>query len=582
MRRRPAEITGKPETVPPPLALTHPLAISPRFGPHPRALIVDSQASTRNVLASHLRALGFAEVLECAQAEEAARQVQACGFDLLLCEQQLAEGSLGQVLIEDLRRAKLLSLRTVVMLVSADASYDTVAEVAESAVDGFVIRPYSHGSLEDRLLAAFQRKSALSPVYDAIEAGRHAQALQLCERLHQRRAPHWTHAARLGAELALRLDRAALAWELFESVLAVRAVPWARLGLARALVQREAAATAGSTIENLLSPEPLYADAYDVLGRLQAEQGNLQAALQAYQTASRVTPGSVQRAQKYGILAFYAGEPELAYAALGRAMQLGGRRPGADGPAPAGAPAAAPLFDPQALLLLAFLQHRRRDADGLALSRQQLEALAQAQPAQPRLQRLLRVAQALESAMRGDVSQAQQCTAALAEQTTQPDFDTEAAGNLLSLLAALHRSGVAAQRDSGWVLALGLRFCTGRHSTEMLVQAAQGDSACVAGLRQAHTEIGEIAQAALSLALEGQPQAAVEQLLEQAERTGNAKLLLSAGATLSRYRARIVQADVLQQRCETLQQRRANALPAGPTGLTDADEQAAQTLFGSA
>lgn len=572
--------SGKPETVPPPLALTHPLAIVPRFGPYPRALIVDSLASTRNVLASHLRALGFNEVLECTQAAEAARQVQACGFDLLLCEQQIAEGSLGQVLIEDLRRAKLLSLRTVVMLVSADASYDTVAEAAESAVDGLVIRPYSHGSLEDRLLAAFQRKAALSPVYDAIEAGRHAQALQLCERLHQRRAPHWTHAARLGAELALRMDRAALAWELFESVLAVRAVPWARLGLSRTLVQREALSTAGSTIENLLSPEPRFADAYDVLGRLQAEQGNLQAALQAYQTASRVTPGSVQRAQKYGILAFYAGEPELAYAALGRAMQLGVRPPGAEGPAPASAPAPAPLFDPQALLLLAFLQHRRRDADGLALSRQQLQALAQAQPGQPRLQRLLRVAEVLERALRGEVAEAQQRAAALAEQTTQPDFDTEAAGNLLTLLASLHRSGVAAQQDASWVLALGLRFCTGRHATEMLVQAAQGDSACVAGLRQAHAEIGEIAQAALSLALEGQPEAAVEQLLEQAGRTGNAKLLLSASATLSRYRARIARADALQQRCEALQQLSANTQPGQGAGLTAADEQAAQLLFG--
>lgn len=550
------------------MALNYSLAIVPRFGPHPRALVVDSQSSTRNVLAAHLRALGFAEVVECARAAEATAHVQACGFDLLLCEQQLAEGSLGQTLIEELRRAKLLSLRTVVMLISADASYDTVAEVAESAVDGFVIRPYSHGGLEDRLQAAYSRKAALSPVFDAIEAGRHAQALQLCERLHQRRAPHWTHAARLGAELALRLDRAGLAWQLFEPVLSVRAVPWARLGIARTLAAPAALPASRSTIENLLSPEPSYIDAYDVLGRLQAEQGNLQAALQAYQTASRVTPGSVQRAQKYGILAYYAGEPDLARAALERAMQLGGHT--------ADAPSAA-LFDPQALLLLALLQHREKDAENLALCRQQLASLAAGEPQNVRLQRFTLVAQALECALRSDATGAQQLAATLAAQSTAPDFDTEAAGNLLSMLAALHRSAVAPPQDSAWVQALGLRFCTGRHATEMLVQAAQGDSACVSGLRRAHAEIGEMAQAALSKALAGQPQAAVEQLLEQAERTRNAKLLLSAEATLARYRERIEAAQALQARCAELQAWNGRAVrPADPAQAELADE-----LFGN-
>jgi len=221
------------------------------------------------------------------------------------------------------------------MVISADASCDTVAEVAESAVDGFLIRPYSPGGLEDRLIAAYRRKEALAPVFDAIEAGRHAQGLQLCEKLYAQRAPYWTYAARLGAELALRLDRAPLASQLFESVLAVKAVPWARLGIARTLAARGAADAAVSTIETLLAAEPRYVDAYDVLGKLHAEQGNLPAALKAYEQASRITPASVQRAQKYGIVAYYAGEPEVARAALERADRLG---------------AGSRHFDPQTLL----------------------------------------------------------------------------------------------------------------------------------------------------------------------------------------------------------------------------------------
>ena len=132
----------------------HRLQLAPRLGPRTRALIVDSQVTTRSILVSHLRTLGVEQVVLCMRAQEALRKIQDGDFDLLLCEHQLADGTLGKDLIEELRRTRLLSLRTVVILISADAGYDTVAEAAESAVDGFLIRPYTPGSLEDRLTTA--------------------------------------------------------------------------------------------------------------------------------------------------------------------------------------------------------------------------------------------------------------------------------------------------------------------------------------------------------------------------------------------------------------------------------------------
>ena len=102
------------------------LAIKPRFGPLTRALIVDSQITTSNILASHLRMLGLGQVVQCARARpRTLRHIQDAGFDFVLCEQRLADGTMGQDLIEELRRSALLSLRTVVMVISADASYNT-------------------------------------------------------------------------------------------------------------------------------------------------------------------------------------------------------------------------------------------------------------------------------------------------------------------------------------------------------------------------------------------------------------------------------------------------------------------------
>ncbi len=529
------------------MALKHQFSITPRFSTRARALIVDSHNTTRNILASHLRRLGVGQVVQCARAQEALRQIEACGFDLILCEHRLADGTLGQDLIEDLRRTALLSLRTVVMVISNDATYNTVAEIAESAVDGFLIRPYSPGSLEDRMMRAYQRKDALSPVFDAIEAGRHEEALLRCETLHRQRAPYWTYAARLGAELALRLDRPALASKFFESVLAVKAVPWARLGIARTLAAAGAAGEALSTIENLLATEPQYVDAYDVLGKLHAEQGNLEAALTAYRQASEITPASVQRAQKFGIVAYYAGKPEVARAALERAAGMG---------------AQSRHFDAQTLLLLALLHHRQGQDAPLRDCLTRIEAaLAAAVGDSPeavlmrrRLQRFTLTVQALDLSLQGQGEAARQQAVALAQGLEQPEFDIEAATNLLSLLTELQAAGVPLGEDAHWLRQTGLRFCISRHATEVLAQACQAHPPYVAALRQAHSEIGEMAQDALSQALAGEPQRAVELLLQHTEATRNAKLLHSAQATLDRYRDRIEDVRTLHTRCAALAQ----------------------------
>ncbi len=535
------------------MATFHALPIKPRFGPLTRALIVDSHLTTSNILASHLRMLGVGQVVQCARAAEAIRHIDERGFDVVLCEQRLADGTMGQDLIEELRRTARLSLRTIVMVISADATYNTVAEVAESAVDGFVIRPYSPGGLEDRLIAAYRRKETLGPVFDAIDANRHADALKICETLFSRKAPHWTHAARLGAELALRLDKAALASKLFENVLAVKAVPWAKLGLARTLAASGAPGKALSTIENLLATEPRYVDAYDVLGKLHAEQGDLQAALTAYRQASQITPASVLRAQKYGILAYYADDPISAQAALERAAAMGRQ---------------AREFDPQTLLLLAMLHFRQRDAAALQACRLMVdEALAAPAAAGPvanqgqrgdeaggtRPRRLALTVQALDDALQGRSAEAGEHALALAATTDEPAFDIEAATNLLSLLAALQTVDVNVTAAGAVVRRLGLRFCISRHATEVLAQACQDHPPHVDVLRQAHAEISEMAQAALGQVLAGDPRRAVDKLLSDTESTHNAKLLHSAQATLQRYRARIADAAAMQTRCNALQ-----------------------------
>lgn len=526
--------------------LAHQLLIQPRFGSSARALVVDGHATARSILASQLRGLGVGHVVHCGNAHEARKQMATLGFDVLLCEHRLECGTLGQTLIDDLRRARQLPLSTVVIMLSTEASYRVVTEVAESALDGFIIKPFTAYKLEDRLIAAFRRKSALRAIFEAIESERHADALALCETRFKARGPYWVDAARIGAELALLLDRVPLASAMYAAVLADKAVPWAKLGLARSLDASGRGSEAMSTIQNLLSDEPTYADAYDVMGKIFADQGDFAGAVNAFRQAAEITPFSVARAQKYGILAYHAGDPAHAVPALERAVRLG---------------AESPAFDHQTLLLLAMAHYRSGDAAGLRDCRSRLDSaidkLGKGAPADARIERLQRLGQMARTlnalhdsdrfALHAGLSQ-------VAGGLRSPGFDIEAATNLLSLIATSSAAGLTIDQAVHWVRDAGLRFCVSKQVTEMLVKACEPAPAHGELVRAAHAEIGEISRTALSEGLAGDHRRAVEQLLIAVERTRNAKLLDMTDATLERYRERIDHAEALAQRCQELRE----------------------------
>jgi len=524
----------------------HQLQIQPRFGARSRALVVDSHATARSLLASQLRGLGVGQVLHSANAHDARQHLENLGVDVLLVEYQLDASTWGQHLIDAWRRDGLLPLRTVVVMLSSQASYQVVTQVAESALDGFVIKPFTPAKLEDRLINAFQRKEALREVFDAIEADQHDQALVLCDKRYQRRGPYWTYAARLGAELAIRLEQLPLANAMYAAVLADKAVPWAKLGLARVLHAGGQVGRAVSTIENLLSEEPTYADAYDVMGRLHAEQGNLAGAIAAYRQAVEITPFSVSRAQKYGILAWYAAEPDVAMAALEHAARIGGD---------------APDFDHQTLLLLALARFQHGDASGLQQCYSQLAGdlnrqLRAGQPPdarQHRLRRMGQMAQALVAVQAQDRPTLQACLTPVAADLLAQGFDVEAASNLLSLIATSDAAGLTPQQADQWVRCAGLRFCVSKQVTEMLARACGPAPSLVKVVRGAHAEINEISRTALSEGLAGRHQRAVEALLQAVERTRNAKLLELAQAALERHRPNIAAAEALAEHCRQLQ-----------------------------
>jgi CheY-like chemotaxis protein len=502
------------------------------------ALVIEGNPQSRAILVSQLRELGLGTVAQCSRLSDARRKLEVAAFDVVICEQYFErESTSGQDLLDDLRRNQLLPFYTVFVMITAEASYSKVAEAAESALDAYLLKPHTGAKLYDRILQARMRKRALHDIFAAIDAQDFELASTLCAERFTSRKPFWLYAARIGAELLLRTGRVAEAQTLYEAVIQAKTLPWARLGVARAQLEGGHTTRAVSTLDSLLQDDAGYVDAYDVMGRAQFELGNFENALSTFKMATSLTPASISRLLKHGMLAYFTGERSEGIELLDRATRLG---------------LDSKMFDPQAVVLIAFARLDNNDQRGLARCVDQLTRLHDRAWEPERPWRLLAIVKTLAALQANQTAQVLDNVRDMVRGIYDPGFDFEAACNLLGLLSRLAARSTPIEDMTSPIDAIGLRFCTSRAMTELLACAATGQADYSERIRKGHTQVLKITEQAMTLTLKGNPQGTVIQLLTESERTLNAKLVESAYQVLQRYTDRIPNASELRERIEGL------------------------------
>lgn len=515
-----------------------------------KALVVDGNPISRSILVSQLREFGVGTIVQCTRLSDARLKLELHAFDLVVCEQYFEREEItGQDLLDDLRRNQLLPFFTVFVMVTSEASYAKVAEAAESALDAYLLKPHTAGGLAARIDLARGRKLALKDIFTAIESEDFDRAAALCKERFDARGDYWLYAARIGAELMLRGGLHNEAQRLYEAVVEAKTLPWARLGVARAQIEAGQPKRASTTLQALIEAEPEYSDAYDVMGRAQFEQGDFESALATFRMSTQLTPSSVNRLLKHGMLAYYKGERKEGLDLLDRATLIG---------------LDSKLYDPQALVLLAFARLDNNDRKGLMRCHDQLGRLQERKPDNERLRRLLDVVEILISMHAHQTARALDEVRRMTKSLHQTSFDFEAASNLLALMTQLAQRSIQLNEVEAAVDVMGLRFCTSRALTELLSSAATGRTEFADRIRAAHTQVLKVTEQAMTLSLKGDPQKAVEALLDNGEKTLNAKIIESAHLVLQRYESRIPEYAALCERAQELRQRfRTSAIHAG-------------------
>lgn len=495
------------------------------------ALVVDGNPTSRSILVAQLRDFGVASVVQAARGTDARRHLEFKSFDFVLCELHFAnEASSGQDLLDDLRRCQLLPFSTIFIMITGEATYAKVAEAAESALDGYLLKPHKAAHLGERLRQARVRKLSLQGIFSAIEAEDFETAARLCMERFESKGMFWLYAARVGAELLLRIGRPGDAQKLYQSVVAAKTLPWARLGVARAQLDAGQTTLATSTLENLISADPNYSDAYDVMGRAQFELGKFDKALETYKMASMLTPASISRIQNLAMMTYYAGDHVEAEKLLDKTTRMG---------------LESKMFDCQCLVLLAFTRLENGDRKGLQRCHDDFNRLLEKNPENARMRRLADIVVALNLIQQHQFAQSVEAVRGFARTVSSSEFDFESASNVLALLSQLANKAIQLDEVATMVDTIGLRFCSNRSQTELLAACATAHPPFAERMRACQTKVLEMAETAMSLSMSGNPTAAVKNLILHGKETLNARLIDNAHQVLLKHASKIPNAAEL-------------------------------------
>jgi tetratricopeptide (TPR) repeat protein len=497
------------------------------------ALVVDSNPTSRSILVSQLRDFGLPTVVQAARTADARRQLEFKTFDFVLCEQHFnGETTSGQDLLDDLRRNQLLPFSTVFIMITGEATYAKVAEAAESALDGYLLKPHKATHLSERLNAARMRKVSLQEIFGAIETEEFERAASLCMERFESKGLFWLYAARVGAELLLRVGKFAEAQKLYHAVVAAKTLPWAKLGVARAQLEAGQITQATSVLERLIGEDPNFADAYDVMGRAQFEQGKFDKALETYKMAAMLTPSSISRLQNLAMMTYYEGDHTEAEKLLDKTTRMG---------------LESKMFDAQTLVLLAFTRLELADRKGLQRCHDDFVRLIEKSPDNLRLRRLSDIVVALNLIQQHQFAQTVDAVRALAKKVRDSDFDFESASNTIALLAQLANKAIQLDDVEAAVDVIGRRFCSNRSLTELLAASARAHPPYAERVRATQTMVLEQAETAMALSMSGNPTAAVRNLLLHGKETLNARLIDNAYQLLQKHSAKITEAETLSE-----------------------------------
>ncbi|MEE2024786.1 MULTISPECIES: response regulator [Alkalimonas] len=263
-------------------------------------LIIDEQSLAQSYLKFALERLGYQQISVADRAQDAIQLCKTRHYDLIICAHNLQKGKDGFQLYEELKTRGLHKLSTGFIFISADTDPSLVYSVIELQPDDFLAKPFVIGDLEVRIERVLKRKQRLKPIYQLLDSGQPERALDSIndDLAKSANSTFYPLLLKVKGDLLLQLDQLEAAEQFFNSMLDIQPFPWARIGLARALLLQHKDSQAIGLLHQLAKRPETRLEALDCMAELEFRQQQFDTAQQYLQQASSLAPRNLLRQQK--------------------------------------------------------------------------------------------------------------------------------------------------------------------------------------------------------------------------------------------------------------------------------------------
>jgi two-component system chemotaxis response regulator CheY len=117
-------------------------------------LVVDDFSTMRRIVRNLLKELGFTNVQEAEDGVDALNKLRGGDFDFVVSDWNMPNMT-GIDLLRAIRADATLK-HLPVLMVTAEAKRENIIEAAQAGASGYVVKPFTAGTLDEKLKKIFQ------------------------------------------------------------------------------------------------------------------------------------------------------------------------------------------------------------------------------------------------------------------------------------------------------------------------------------------------------------------------------------------------------------------------------------------
>jgi tetratricopeptide (TPR) repeat protein len=285
-------------------------------------LVVDCVPEMQRAMSMTLQSFGAEKVEYAGKPGDALVKLMRYDFDVVLCDYDLGGGSDGLYLYEEAKERNLLKQSCVFMIVSGERRAAKVLSAAELAPDGYLLKPFTGEELAKRLEVAMRRRDAFKVVDEALMGHDYMAAIDACSKKISERNEFSLDFMKLKGSLSMKIGDYDSAHNLYQQVLKIKEIPWAKLGMAKSMAGLKKVEPAIALFQQVIVENDRVMEAYDWLAKLYQDNHDLDKAQQTLKRATELSPATIRRHQALGQVAEENGDLAQATKAYSTTLEL--------------------------------------------------------------------------------------------------------------------------------------------------------------------------------------------------------------------------------------------------------------------